>query len=181
MSVVAPVETSRHGVYFYQRSDYLTQRVHDFVCEGLALGETVVVVATEEHRQVVRRVLADGPAAHVSAYLDVDVANCLARFCTGGVLDKPRFLDAVTPFFTQVQDLGRPIRLYGEGVTVLWEQGFRQAAIELEGWWNELIRQYRFSSILCGYAAGGQTTDDLMDVLAVHTHVCLGAAIRRNG
>ncbi|ALA59233.1 MEDS domain-containing protein [Nitrospira moscoviensis] len=181
MNALTAPAMRRHGVYFYQHSDFLTKRVHDFVLEGVALGETVVVVATEEHRKALRRALVQGSAIQKTAYLDMDAEEYLSGFCAGGVLDKDRYLAVVTPFLTQVQESGRPIRLYGEGVTVLWNRGFRQAALELEQWWNELIRQYRFSTVLCGYGVEAQTAEELVDVLAMHSHVCLGEAIERTG
>jgi hypothetical protein len=137
------------------------------------------VVAVEEHRQAVRRSLSRSPAIDEPTYFDVDAEEYLARFSDGGVLDKSRFLALVTPVLNEAQALGRPIRLYGEGVAVLWNQGFRQAAIELEQWWNELLRQYSFSTILCGYPSDAHAADDLVEILAAHTHACIGDAIQR--
>lgn len=178
MDVLTLPARQQHAVYFYQHSDYLAWRVHDFVREGLAMGETVIVVATEEHRRAVRRSFAGSSRVGEPAYLEFDAAEYLAQFCTDGVLNKARFADTVTPFLTQAEGLGRPIRLYGEGVAVLWDRGYREAAIELEEWWNELIDQYRLSTVLCGYNTDMKTADGLVDVLAAHTHVCLGDAIK---
>lgn len=180
MYALTPVKTRRHGVYFYHHSDYLTQRVVHFVREGLSLDETVIVVATKEHRRAVRKALALKGSAHESAYLDVDAEEYIAEFCADGILNKNHFLTTVMPFLGQAHDLGRPIRLYGEGVAVLWNRGFRQAAIELEEWWNELLDQYRFSTILCGYNTEAHKVDELLEILDFHTHICLGD-VRLNG
>jgi len=169
----------QHGVYFYQDLGFVTQRVQAFVRDGLAKGETVIVVATDEHRRAVRRSLSCSLGVIEPTYIDMDAAEYLSQFCIGGLLDKDRFMATVMPLLTQVQESGRPIRLYGEGVAVLWNQGFRQAAMELEQWWNELIPQYRFSTVLCGYASKDQTADDLVEILAAHTHASLGDAVKK--
>ena len=52
--------------------------------------------------------------------------------------------------------LGRvpcPIRVYGEMVDLLWQEGNSDGAIRLEILWNQLASAYEFS-LLCGYAMG---------------------------
>jgi anti-sigma regulatory factor (Ser/Thr protein kinase) len=47
---------------------------------------------------------------------------------------------------------GRPVRVYGEMVALLWEAGDVLAALELESLWNDLGESLRFS-LFCSYAA----------------------------
>ena len=42
------------------------------------------------------------------------------------------------------------MRAYGEMVDLLWQQGRRDAALRLEGYWNELGKLHAFS-LLCAY------------------------------
>lgn len=43
-----------------------------------------------------------------------------------------------------------PLRIYGEGAGLLWKDGKREVALELEGHWNRLRSQVEFE-LLCSY------------------------------
>lgn len=46
---------------------------------------------------------------------------------------------------------GNPnLRIYGEMVALLWDEGRRDAALELENLWNHLASRHRFT-LLCAY------------------------------
>jgi len=49
----------------------------------------------------------------------------------------------------QAAEAGRPVRVFGEMVWLLWDAGLIDAAIEVEAMGNELGAQYSFS-LLCG-------------------------------
>ena len=67
--------------------------------------------------------------------------------------------------------MGCPIRIYGQMVDILWQEGKRDLAIRLEVLWNQLANTQRFS-LLCGYAIGPFYKDaQVRDVCAQHTHV----------
>jgi hypothetical protein len=59
----------------------------------------------------------------------------------------------------------RTIRIFGQMVDVLWQDGKRDAAIRLEVLWNRLARSEAFS-LLCGYAIGSFYKD------AGFEHIC---------
>ena len=69
---------------------------------------------------------------------------------------------------------GRPVRLYGEMVALLWEAGQLNAALELEGLWNDLARDIPFG-LYCGYpeapAAGADQRAALAEVCRLHAAV----------
>ena len=74
----------------------------------------------------------------------------------------------------QAARAGRPVRVFGEMVSLLWDASLSDAAIEVEAMWNELGAQYPFS-LLCAYPAdsvrGDQHLDALAEVCRVHASV----------
>jgi hypothetical protein len=65
----------------------------------------------------------------------------------------------------------RWFRAYGEIVDLLWQDGQRATAIQLETLWNDLQRTQCFAG-LCGYAMGTFYTDaGVQDIQREHTHV----------
>ena len=56
---------------------------------------------------------------------------------------------------------GEPLRLFGEMVALLWDDGDVAGAIELESLWNELASRHSFA-LLCAYAMSSlETVGDL--------------------
>jgi hypothetical protein len=66
--------------------------------------------------------------------------------------DPAGFWQAVSPVLRQAAKAGRPVRVFGEMVALLWQAGLTDAAVEVEAMWNELGAQYPFS-LLCAYPA----------------------------
>jgi hypothetical protein len=54
----------KHGVYFYEDDTFLIDSVADFAKEGLERQETVIIVATEQHRG---RASLFGQAMHIGS------------------------------------------------------------------------------------------------------------------
>jgi hypothetical protein len=77
----------------------------------------------------------------------------------------------------QAAKAGRPVRVFGEMVALLWDAGLIDAAIEVEAMWNEMAAQYPFS-LLCAYPVqsvdGDHHRDALTEVCRVHTSVVGG-------
>ncbi len=98
----------------------------------------------------------------------------LAAFMRDGLPDSVLFQRSVGKL---VQDLAKPgtiLRIYGEMVELLAEEGNFCAARRLEELWNELAARYSFT-LLCGYSAAHFTTPLARAALAgicdAHTHV----------
>ena len=64
--------------------------------------------------------------------------------------DPAGFWQAISPLLRQAAKTGQPVRVFGEMVSLLWDAGLIDAAVELEVLWNELGVQYPFS-LLCAY------------------------------
>ncbi len=65
---------------------------------------------------------------------------------------------------------GRPPRIFGELVAVLLSENNARAAIQLEGFWNDLREKYLFS-LFCAYPIDGFTGRDASEYMA---GVCSG-------
>lgn len=135
-----------------------------FVDEGIAADETAVVVASAAHLTAFEDALAAGGVDVASArqagiFVTVDASEALSRFLVEGWPDAGRFETEIGALARTIGDSGRPVRIYGEMVALLWDAGHVGAAIELEEMWNELRQRVPFS-LLCAYSAESVRGDD---------------------
>jgi CheY-like chemotaxis protein len=166
-----------HAVFFYREDAHLGAHVADYLADGLERGEVAVAVATAAHTAEIRRALTlrgvDVPALESAGLLELfDAEETLAGLLTNGSLSAARFRVLATKLITTAAaraTSGR-VRVFGEMVAILWQQGDVSAAVELEQLWNALTPELPFS-ILCSYpatASRGRRADDLCNV---HTTV----------
>jgi hypothetical protein len=146
---------AEHVVAFYEDEGFLEASVGQFALTGLQRGETVLVVATPDHRQRFEAALAAaghdvGGSRRAGRYVDLDAEDTLATLVVDGVLDVERFRRDVGDWLARATAGGRKVRVYGEMVAMLWGRGQLGVALELEDRWNELIAQTPFP-VLCGY------------------------------
>ena len=175
----AQVGERDHLVQFYENYAFLVESVSSFVGAALAAGNSGVVIATEEHRQAIDRILAargiDLPEAIASGrYAALDAAETLAIFTVDGSPDARRFTEIIGDVFDRAAQGGRQVRAFGEMVALLWMDGDRDAAIHLEELWCALAKERRFA-LLCGYPLSGfeRTADaeSFRGVCGCHTRV----------
>jgi len=148
-----------HMVEFYDDDEHLAERVSHYLASGLRAGEPVLAIATEAHREAFARrlstrgldveaavaggrlVMLDADATLAACMIDGEPSPTLFRDHVGGAIDRAR------------GDTERRVRAYGEMVDVLWRRGEQQAALRLEGLWNELGNERSFA-LLCAYVMG---------------------------
>lgn len=168
----------RHAVHFYEDDAFLIDNVAHFVKDGLERQETVIVVATEEHRiDLKARLIADNAIGLSSPadgrYLTLDAAATLSLFMLDGWPDERLFLKVIGQIIASSAQY-TSVRIYGEMVAVLWSQGKHRAAIRLEELWNALAQQQEFS-LLCGYPSSAveqpEWSSSLAEVCACHSEV----------
>lgn len=154
----API--GRHVCQFHKCAQSLTQAVTTFIDVGLYRREGVVVIATAARRAAVLRRLAaskiDTAAAIASGQLVMlDADEVLDALIAGGMPRPRAFRDVIAPVLGSVvaRGYGR-VRLYGETVNQLWQDGLTDAAVRLEHLWNDLIGDYPVS-LFCGYEIDG--------------------------
>jgi hypothetical protein len=109
----------------------------------------------------------------------MDAAETMASFMVEGWPDAAAFWQTMSPVFRRA--LARPgeVRVFGEMVALLWDNGQGAAAVDLEALWNELARQYSFS-LLCAYPADAlredEDADELAEIYAAHSAILHGAS-----
>jgi hypothetical protein len=166
-----------HSVQFYRGDGELAEGAGGFLADALACGGVAVVAATPAHLRLLEDRLAglgaDVAAARLAgAFVTVDAAEAVRRFTVAGQIDPAAFDTVIGQVIRAAAGGGRPVRVYGEMVALLWDAGHVNAALELEGRWNELGGQVPFA-LYCAYpersvAANGHQAA-LAEVRRLHT------------
>ena len=171
----------RHVVQFYDRDEELAASAGDYLAEAIAEGGAAVVVATPARCAAFETHLAAGgvdvAAARPGGTLVCLDARRLARLLTrAGQIDRAGFDAHIRPAIQAAGEAAGPVRVYGEVVALLWAAGHVNAALELEGFWNELGREIPFS-LYCGYpqyrelVESSQHPDAVGEVCRLHSEV----------
>lgn len=168
--------SAAHFVKFYEADDNLIDAVSRFVHEGIVADGTCVVLATSAHRELIGARLQgmglnpDALAAEYR-YIALDVHLILLSFMSDEGPDQQRFHQNMGLLMRQAASRGQPVRVFGEMVSLLAEDGQVQAAIRLEELWNELSRHQNFT-LFCAYRMGPLLNDIKTQTLirAIHSH-----------
>ncbi len=146
-----------HLVHFYDTDEELVRGVWPYLMAGLEADESVLVVATATHRLALEQELAAAgveleEAITAGTFVTVDAADVLRYLQeeATGEIGQPDFDATMGMLVRRMLSSGRPLRVYGEIVSLLWDRGEAAAAVQLEGLWNELQRQLPFT-LFCGY------------------------------
>jgi MEDS: MEthanogen/methylotroph, DcmR Sensory domain len=161
-----------HVVLFYRDEQELAGRVSEYLLPAVTDG-AAIVIATPDHRRSFEERLA-GAGVDVAAarargsYLELDANETIRGFMVGDRPDPAGLWQVASPLLRQAAEARRPVLVFGEMVSLLWDTGLVHAAIDVEEMWNELGSQYPFS-LLCAYPARPVTCSHYLDAL---TEVC---------
>ena len=172
---------SSHTVQFYEDDNFLSAAVADFLADGLAVGQPLIVIATEPHREAFSvRLKSKGfdveHACRSGQLTLLDARDTLSRFMDGTLPDVQLFKATIGTVIERslLGSKHTAVRAYGEMVDVLWKDGNTEGAIRLEELWNDLARTHAFS-LLCAYAMGNfykaTHAHGFQEVCRQHTHV----------
>jgi hypothetical protein len=168
-----------HIVLFYADDGELVQKVGGYLTGAIGKGGAAIVVGTWAHQLALGRRLAQAgidlaEARSAGLYTELDAADTIDRFVIGDRADAASFWAEITPAIRRAVSLGRPVRIFGEMVSLLWDAGQIGAAIEVEAMWNELGVQFPFA-LVCAYpltsVTDGALHDPLTDVCRAHSAV----------
>jgi signal transduction histidine kinase len=171
------VAESGHFAQFYETDHFLLHALGDFIGTGLRAGEAAIVVATPEHRASLAEQLQvaglDVRTAQESGqYFVLDAAELLTRFMVDGMPEPDRFAKLFGGLVTQAATGGRPVRVFGEMVALLWAEGNHAGTVRLEELWNGLRETHPFI-LFCAYPITGLDGDALAQPFS---DVCLAHA-----
>lgn len=182
--------SASHLVQFYEDDEYLSESVAKFLGDGITAGDSLLVIATESHREAFRQQLESkgfdiARACECGQLTFIDANEMLSKFMRDGEPDRVLFdLEVGRIVAGKLESLSAPARLraYGEMVDVLWNDGHRGAAIRLEELWNDLQGRHAFT-LLCAYAMASFYKEPaaIHRVCSTHTHVVGDVGNDKNG
>jgi anti-sigma regulatory factor (Ser/Thr protein kinase) len=167
-----------HSVSFFDHEVDLVADVGRFAADGLRAGERVILFATAAHRDAIDQVLLErgvrtAAPQFESLYRAFDAREMLSKFVVGSTFDSAVFLSIVGDLLDEASADRRGVRVFGEMVALLWDDGDVTGAMHLESLWNYLARDRHFA-LLCGYPAGALvdcTLQDTHQVCQLHSTV----------
>ncbi|MEP6573604.1 MAG: MEDS domain-containing protein [Gemmatimonadota bacterium] len=177
----AVAKDESHVLHLYGDDDArLARDVGDYLRAGLSRGGGALVIATREHQaQIWAELEAAGyscaEAERTGRLLRLDAHQTLEQVLRAGKPDWALFEATINRALEQVQGSSGSAdrRAFGELVGLLWKAGELAAAIELEVFWNQLLKQHSFR-LFCAYPIdifGGEfRIGNLSSLLSAHTH-----------
>jgi len=154
--------TPIHSVHFYEDDGLFLNSLSEFVGAALGAGGACVVIATHAHRAgLAERLKTYGIDVSylvaMNRLISLDASEVLARFLVNGQPDEKRFEATIEPELLRARNALRgrstSVVAFGEMVSILWREGRHEAAIELEGLWEQLAHRHAFS-LRCAYPLG---------------------------
>jgi anti-sigma regulatory factor (Ser/Thr protein kinase) len=173
----AIVDTARtpaphdHVVHVYTDDADLVTELASFITQGLSLDESIVIVATEQHRAALAKVLDSDSHRDADTFVVLDAADTLQKFMIDGAPDPALFATVIGGIVDAAAREGRAVRIFGEMVAVLWEHGNVTGALALEGLWNDLAVTRRFF-LMCAYPSSsfdGESLHAMNSVCQLHS------------
>ncbi len=179
-NLLTEVLPGHHIAQVYKDETFLLKAVSLFIETGLQRNEAVVMIVTDSHREALLCRLRDHNI-HVETVIAqgqliiLDAHETLYAFMLNGAPDFPKFRGTIGQLLDNIVEESKftKIRAYGEMVDILWRQGNLNAAIQLEEFWNDLLKIYQFS-LFCAYTMDGLDKDvnsgPLQAVCKAHSH-----------
>jgi hypothetical protein len=169
-----------HSVHIYENDHELITRLCSITSTSLRLGDAVLIVATQPHREQLVQQLEDAGvevrnAVREGRYTMLDAKETMSTFVHKDWPDSQLFEQNVGGLLCSARARARNqkqgLTVFGEMVAILWEQGNREGALELERLWNCALQDNIFH-LHCAYPR--ETVGDGSGVHAIHeahTHV----------
>lgn len=170
--------TRVHQVQLFDTSRSLAETVAEHLLAAFDRGETLLVVATPAHRELLTRRFAEARVNVAEAMLAgrmllADAQQTVDQIVRHDTPSSVAFAEIVGGILARVSS-DKPICIYGEMVDVLAARGQFKAAYQLEELWNTIPLGQPFS-LFCGYASGHfgdpRTANILGAICRAHDHV----------
>jgi hypothetical protein len=149
--------STEHIVQLFDTTDSLANVVSGFLHEGWQRGDHLLIVSKPAHwartsERLERRGCPVTKAIEDGRLVVLDAATTLARITRLGMVDRQLFLEHVGALVGRLVAESTGVRVYGEMVELLAEEGDLHGAQLLERLCNELSERQPFT-LLCGYSA----------------------------
>ena len=146
-----------HIVELFDSPESLGEAVARFFVDGLSSGDNLLMAAKPVHVQAVadamnRRGLAVATLVDAGRLVILDAATTLRLIMKRGVPDTHALDTMVENAIDHLAPNGQHVRVYGELVELLAEEGNFQGAELLEEFWNGFGSTHAIS-LLCGYSS----------------------------
>lgn len=140
-----------HLVTFYESDEFLVESVVDFLAPAIGDGRPTLAVATREHLDAIEDGLrARGLEPSAPGFVGLDAQETLRRCSIDGRIDGAAFAETIGALMDAASGGVGTVRVFGEMVALLWEQGDIAGAVALEDMWNELATSRAFV-LSCAY------------------------------
>jgi hypothetical protein len=178
----AALAPSDHIVQFYQGDRELLDTLTAFVGEGVKAGESVVLIATQEHLRGLRHRLVEVETDLMRAlfedrYIAIDANVALTSFMVNDLPDETLFGEFARNLLRRASVQNRKVRGFGEMVALLWARGNREATVRLEQLWERFCDTHAVA-LLCSYPMtafpalhAGDSEDAVAQIHAAHTRI----------
>ena len=148
----------------FEEDDALVEAVGLYLHKTLAAGKAGIIVATPMHVQGVEDVLAEQgldceELQRRGQYIPLDAAETLGRISVAGEPNRSLFYEVIGRLISQASNSWGEVRAFGEMVNLLWMEGKRTEALELEELWNGLAKIYPFA-LFCAYSKAAFDCDE---------------------
>jgi hypothetical protein len=167
--------TTRHGLHIYQTDGHLARCVAMFAKSSLDCGETVILVPSRPHRELIlgqlRRLGVDVPKAVGRRRLVLRDADLIAeQSVAAGSVEA-----AWREFRSLLESAGPRVAVWGEATDRLLQMGQTELYLRLERLWCEATVTSLSLRVLCSYRADPLDEriydGDVQDGCANHTHL----------
>jgi hypothetical protein len=166
------IAPTNHVLQIYDNDDIFIDTLAGFVGGGINAGESVIIVATNTHLKALEsRLISYGISVDSlirdDRYLPIIAEEMLQKFMVDCWPDEQLFNETVTDVLEKAKIHNRKVRVFGEMVAVLWENGHNGATLQLEHLWNKFCEMETFC-LFCAYPKTGFT----QDIHQSFNHIC---------
>lgn len=179
MSANATARSLGHGEHvalFYRHHTEVTSEVARMTRRFLEDGATAILVLAEANAGDYKTALAAegidiGTRLAARDLILID-ARAVTDLIVSGEIEHEGFERVVTSLFDELEP-DRPVFVYGEAVSVLWDAGDVPAAFALEQEWSKLFARGPLTMV-CGYRSEmttGSRSESLDGICALHSKV----------
>jgi signal transduction histidine kinase len=135
-------------VQYYESENFLHSTLREFVGTGLHAGHVCIVIATKAHIDELKGQLADAISQSKNTYkgrfIAMDVHQTLQKILVNGTPDWHNFMDTIGCVLEDAVKHGSLVRVFGETVRILSQDGKPEAARQMDQFWSDISAIYPF-------------------------------------